>query len=261
MPALRWPTCWRLRKPALCGPRAAATRRRGAASCRPTRDAGRRPERGEMVRPLAGTSSRQRHCGHACRTAYGALARRQAPPDRADMERLWFCPTPSPAVPTFRLVAIYDPRYKEPLLLATNLERECVGVVALVSKNAGAWSICRLPPSRCWGVSGPTCSGRKAAFACPNSPCLPATSWPTWRLPARRSPRGFWDRAARPTVWTAAAGAWAECIVRTCPLWQAQLRKKNSVTAHLKTGVDAHRRCKAQPTHQQAAQAAEFTGN
>lgn len=55
---------------------------------------------------------------------------------------------------------------------------------------------------------------------------------------------GFWDRAARPTC-----GRLRRALGRlNCaelPVWEGQLRKKISVTAHLWTGVRAHRRQKA----------------
>ena len=64
---------------------------------------------------------------------------------------------------------------------------------------------------------------------------------------------GFWDRAARPPC-----GRLRRLLFRQefslLPCREGKRRKKNSVTAHLKTGVDAHRSKKALPT-------GLFTGN
>ena len=57
-------------------------------------------------------------------------------------------------------------------------------------------------------------------------------------------PTGFWDRAARPSC-----GRLRRWLLRLhfceLPLPEGQLRKKQSVTAHLPKGVEGHRRHKA----------------
>ncbi len=90
---------------------------------------------------------------------------------------------------------------------------------------------------------------------------------------------GFWDRAAPPTCGRlprpagGCGGCWrlrwmlarVHCAqLRHCselPCQGGQLRKKDSVTAHLKKGVEAHRRYKPETGPLQAVQTGAFTGN
>ena len=213
---------------------------------------GRRPERGDLVRPLAGTRAGK----DIAATPPDATARWRDGTHRLHAQ-LWndlVLPDAKPGSPTFRLVAIYDPRYKEPLLLATNL-------------SVSAWALWRLYKER-WGVEHLPLAA-KPLLGCERANVFGQES--RFRLPelallagnilayvAATSPPvacGFWDRAARPTC-----GRLRRVLGRVhckdLPTLAGQLRKKNSVTTHLKTGVDAHRRHKAQPTLQQAAQAA-----
>ncbi len=74
---------------------------------------------------------------------------------------------------------------------------------------------------------------------------------------------GFWDRAARPTC-----GRLRRALVRMhcehyeeLPVLGEQLRKKNSVTRHLKKGIASHKRHKAEHAPSSVAQAAQVTGN
>jgi hypothetical protein len=66
---------------------------------------------------------------------------------------------------------------------------------------------------------------------------------------------GFWDRCARPTC-----GRLRRVLNRApfseLPVPEGQLRKKNSVTAHLATGVKGHRRTKAVSEPERVAKAA-----
>ena len=151
-------------------------------------------------------------------------------------------------------MAVYDPRYKEPLLLATNL-------------SVSAWALWRLYKER-WGVEHlPLAAkpllgcerayvwGQESRYRLPELALLAGNILSYVAATSQPVKSGFWERAARPT-----GGRLRRVLSRVhcadLPDLAGQLRKKNSVTAHLKTGVDAHRRRKAQPTPQQAAQAA-----
>ncbi len=218
---------------------------------------GRRPTRGDIVRPLARTRAGKDIAATPC----DATARWHDGAHRLTAQ-IWnnlVLPDAKPGVPTFRLVAIYDPRYKEPLLLATNL-------------SVSAWALWRLYKER-WGVEHlPLAAkpllgcerayvwGQESRFRLPELALLAGNLLSYVAATSQPVASGFWDRAARPT-----GGRLRRVLGQVhcadLPDLAAQLRKKNSVTAHLKTGVDAHRRHKAQATPQQAAQAASFTGN
>lgn len=97
---------------------------------------GRRPKRGELVRPLARSRAGQNI--------------EAAPPDetvswgdgkhhlRAEIWKALVLPQAQ----TFRIVAIHDPRHKQPLLLADNLS---VSVQALWRLYRDRWAIEQLP--------------------------------------------------------------------------------------------------------------------
>ena len=211
---------------------------------------GRRPERGEIVRPLARTRAGK----DIAATPPDSVARWYDGKHRLTAQ-IWnalVLPDGKPGDPTFRLVAICDPRYKEPLLLATNL-------------GVSAWALWRLYKER-WGVEHlPLAAkpllgcerayvwGQESRYRLPELALLAGNLLSYVAATSQPVASGFWDRAARPT-----GGRLRRVLCRVhcadLPALAGQLRKKNSVTAHLKTGVDAHRRHKAQPTPQQAAQ-------
>ena len=198
----------------------------------------------------------------------------------------------TPDAPMFCLVAIHDPRYSQPLLLASNLAVSAHALWRLYrdrcgdcTGTAGPSNRCRFRPSRCWERSIRSSSEPRAAIACESryrlrEPLSPARAAPAcesrYRLPelallagnilsyvaATSAPvaSGFWDRASRPTC-----GRVRRSLLRVnyekLPVLQGQLRKKNSVTSHLKTGVEAHRRHKPEPGPSLAALTHAFTGN
>ena len=94
------------------------------------RGRGRHPKYGEIVRPLA----RERAGKTIPATPPQKTARWKD--GRYHMKALiWenlVLPKQGPGAPTFRVVAILDPRYKEPLLLATNLAVSASCAVALI---------------------------------------------------------------------------------------------------------------------------------
>jgi hypothetical protein len=221
---------------------------------------GRRPTRGLLVRPLA-------------RTRAGRTIAATPPDARAGAahwtdgkHRLWaevwnglVLPDARARAATFRLVAIYDPRYRQPLLLASNL---LVSPEALWRLYKDRWAIEQ------WPLSAKPMLGAERAFV--------SGQQSRWRLPelallagnllsyvaATQAPvaSGFWDRAARPTCGRVRRTLWrVHCA--ELPVAAGQLRKKDSVTAHLKTGVEAHRRHKVVQAPREAAHAARFTGN
>jgi hypothetical protein len=257
---------------------------------------GRRPTRGELVRPLARTRAGQRieatppdatehwqDGPHRLRAeVWNGLALPDGQPDgQSDGQSDGQGSAEKPGAPAFRLVAIHDRRYSQPLLLSSNLS---VSAQALWRLYRDRWAIEQLPLSakpmlgaeRAFvfgqdsryrlpelallsgnllsyvaATSTSVASGLKSGF-CLKSDCKSGLK------------SGFWDRAARPTC-----GRLRRMLSRThsaeLPIPTGQLRKKDSVTAHLKTGVEAHRRHKAVQTPVQApseaAHPAPFTGN
>jgi hypothetical protein len=160
---------------------------------------------------------------------------------------------------TFRLVAIYDPRYGQPLLLASSL---AVSAQALWRLYKDRWAIEQLPLSAkpMLGAERAFVSGQESRYRLPELALLAGSLLSYVAATGAPVASGFWDRAARPTC-----GRVRRTLSRVhcaeLPVPAGQVRKKASVTAHLKTGVEAHRRHKAVHAPKDTAYATRFTGN
>jgi len=211
---------------------------------------GRMPEYGEIVRPLArirkgktiaadkpSTTEKWTHQGRKLR------AHR-------------FCgltlKTDRPGGHSFDCVVIFDPKYKQPLVLATNLSVSAFVVWQLYRDR---WAVEQLPLAAKVMLGGGRAYvfGAESRFRLPELALLAGNVLSYVAAGSQPVSSGFWDRAARPTC-----GRLRRVLFRQdfslLPVCEGKMRKKHSITAHLKTGVDAHRRKKAQPT-------ALFTGN
>jgi hypothetical protein len=162
---------------------------------------------------------------------------------RADVWRDVVLPTAEAASPSFSVVAIHDPRHREPLLLATPL---AVPPQVLHALYRDRWSVEQLPlaAKQMLGaarqfVSAPqTCqrlpelallAGAILSYAAATSPALPT---------------GFWDRHPQPTP-----GRLRRTLAR-CPFpadfpLPARIREKTARVAHLPTGFWGQRRRRA----------------
>jgi hypothetical protein len=203
---------------------------------------GRRPEYGELVRPLA-------------RTRKGKYLP-ATPPDRVktwaengiEFRAEFWDNLVLPDVkvhahnPTFNVVAVYDPRYQDPWLLACPLQLSGAASRGLYRDR---WPVEQVPLAAKQMLGG----ARQFVFApecCQRLPELNllAGSIVTYlaaTLPA--VPTGFWDRNPKPTP-----GRLRRLLARTpfpksYPLPE-RLREKNSVFDHLPKGVLGHRRTK-----------------
>jgi len=202
---------------------------------------GRPPEYGEVVRPLA----RKRANKTTDATPPQATARWKD--GRYHLSAgLWsdlVRRSEHPGAKTFRGVAISDPRYKEPLLLATNLT---VSAYALWRLYKDRWSIEQLPlaAKAMLGAERAFVSGQDSRVRLPELALLAGNLLSYVAATSAPVASGFWDRCARPTC-----GRLRRVLNRVrfseLPVPDGRLRKKNSVTAHLLTGVKGHRRTKA----------------
>jgi hypothetical protein len=199
---------------------------------------GRRPSRGVLVRPLARTRR-----GHTLAAT---------PPDRTETIRfagrsiqadIWsgLCLPQSPAAPAaFQCVVMRDPAYSEPWVLATNLALPAADLLAFYRER---WPIEQVP----LGAKQLIGAQRQFVFADTARQRLPElalfASSLLMYLAATHPPQptGFWDRAPRPTAGRLRRVLAQLDISKTAPL-PHQLRKKESVTAHLPKGIQAHRR-------------------
>lgn len=150
-----------------------------------------------------------------------------------------------PGSRTFRCVVIYDPRYKHPLVLLTDL---LVTAYALWRLYRDRWPIEQVPLSakQMLGAERSFVFGKESRFRLPELALLAGNMLSYVAACYQAIATGFWDRCARPTCGRLRR-ALARINFSDLALREGQIRKKNSVTAHLPKGVNAHRRTKAIP--------------
>lgn len=142
--------------------------------------------------------------------------------------------------PTFAVVAIHDPRHRDPLLLATPL--------ALTPREArdcyrDRWPVEQLPLAAKQMV-GAARQFVHAPETCQRLPELALLAGAVLSYAAATSPAaptGFWDRRPQPTP-----GRLRRCLAR-CPFphdfpLPARIREKAAVTGHLRSGSWGQRR-------------------
>ena len=202
---------------------------------------GRPRQRGELIRPLART--------------YRGRTLAATPPDHvvtwqegdAVVRAAWWDDLVLPDVPltspTFRLVVIHDPRWTEPLVLATTL---AVSARALRDLYLDRWPVEQLPLAA-KQMLGATRAFVSAPETCQRLPelALLAGSILTYlaaTLPA--VPTGSWDRRPRPTPGRLRRRLAHTVFPTSFPL-PDRIRQKAAVTAHLPTGFWGQRRARS----------------
>jgi hypothetical protein len=219
---------------------------------------GRPPTRGAKVRPLART--------HKRRTIPAT------PPDRVETWRedalllraeVWadlVRPDAAADGPTITVLAIHDPRHREPLLLATSLSlapraaRDCY---------RDRWPVEQLPlaAKQMLGAARQFVHAPETCQRLPELALLAGAVLSYAAATAPAIPTGFWDRRPQPTP-----GRLRRSLART-PFPQdfplpARRREKASATAHLPKGFWGQRRTPATPaTPTTLAEAARVTAN
>ena len=205
---------------------------------------GRDPVYGERVRPLPRT-----HKGKTIAATPPDATAQWVVAGRTVQAQVWdnlVLSTAKPGAAAFRCVVIHDPRYQEPLVLATNLP---VSAYALWGLYRDRWPIEQTP------LAAKQRLGAHRAFVFSGAsrhrlPALALLAGNVLTYVAATSvavATGFWDRYCRPTC-----GRLRRVLLRVdfseIPVPAGPLRKKASVTAHLPKGVQGHRRQKGVKT-------------
>lgn len=205
---------------------------------------GRPPEHGDLVRPLART--------------YKDRTIAATPPDRQESWQITVKGQPltlkadfwdnlvlsdqKPGADRFNIIALHDPRYAKPLLLATPLNLDGATLKAIY---ADRWPVEQLPLSAKQMIG----AARQFVHADESIQRLPELSllagailtYVAAKLPPL--PTGFWDRAPKATPGRLRRVLTGQPFPAHLPL-PARIRRKSSVTAHLPKGIWAHRRQK-----------------
>ena len=218
---------------------------------------GRHPEYGETLRPLA-------------RSHAGNLLEASAPDSVCTWQdgsvclhaKVWkdvVLPDEKPGAPGVNVVAIVDPRYKEPLLLASNLE---VSPEVLRCLYRDRWAVEHLPLAGkpMLGCGQAFVFGAQSRLRLPELALLCGNILSYAAATCSAVATGFWDRVCHATC-----GRLRRVLNRLhfseLPALGEQLRKKASVTSHLATGVEGHRCQKSVKVGQEALAVTGFTGN
>ncbi len=208
---------------------------------------GRKPEYGQRVRPLprkrTGNSLAATPPDKTMRWKVGGRTL------RAQVFENLVQKEAKPGSPTFRIVVIFDPRYAEPLVLATNL---LVSAYTLWQLYRDRWPIEQLPlaAKQMLGAERAFVFAKESRMRLPELALLAGHVLSYVAATSAPLTTGFWDRAARPTCGRMRRGL-SRVHFTDLPFSAGQLRKKESVTAHLPKGVKAHRRQKAASSLQQ----------
>jgi len=204
---------------------------------------GRPPEYGEIVRPLA--------------RAYNGKQIESTLPDHVETwqkqglsfrAEFWHDLVlsdikPDPENNTFSVVAIYDPRFEEPWLLACPLQLSGPDLHGFYRDR---WPIEQLPlaAKHMVGAHRQFVFAKESCFRLPELSLLAGSIQTYLAATLPPIPTGFWDRNPKCTP-----GRLRSWLARTTfsdlpPLAPGRIRKKSSVARHLPKGICAHRRSK-----------------
>jgi hypothetical protein len=204
---------------------------------------GRRPAYGEVVRPLA--RKYRDHALPATPADKQTSWKHKGRTIRAQLYENLVLTGVLPGAPScvcFRCVVIHDPRYKQPLILATNLS---VSAKALWQLYRDRWPIEQLPlaAKQMLGAERAFVFGPESRWRLPELALLAGNVLAYLAAVSQPVASGFWDRCCRPTC-----GRLRRTLHRVhfseLPFHEGQLRKKPSPTEHLPKGIQAHRRHK-----------------
>jgi hypothetical protein len=218
------------------------TARRNVLPASPGR--GRRPAYGERVRPLPRT-----YKGRTIAASPPDAAAQWVVAGRTIKAQIWdhlVLSTAKPGAAAFRCAVIHDPRYQEPWVLATNLP---VSAYALWCLYRDRWPVEQMPlaAKQMLGTHRAFVFGGESRHRLPELALLAGNVLSYVAATSAAVATGFWDRCCRPTC-----GRLRRVLLRVnfseVPVPEGPWRKKASVTAHLPTGVQGHRRQKGVST-------------
>ena len=205
---------------------------------------GRPAQYGEIVRPLARTYGKKKILAtkpdRTERWKAGRLAL------RAHVFESLVHREARPGSASFRIVVIFDPRYARPLIVATNRPLSAFDLWQLYRDR---WPVEQMPlaAKQMLGCERAFVFGDESRWRLPELAMLAGNLLSYVAACAQPVATGFWDRCARPTCGRIRRSLSRRNFSDLPPL-PGQFRKKESLTAHLQTGVRGHRRQKRPQT-------------
>lgn len=144
---------------------------------------------------------------------------------------------------TFAIYVYADPFYKQPLLLATNLPLNAPETAYLIYRDRWPVEQAPLAAKQMIGLHRHFVFAPEVCFRLPELGLLAGAILTYVAAVLPPTPTAFWDRSPKPTPGRLRR-ILAQADFPTFAACDLQLRKKNSVTAHLPKGILAHRRIK-----------------
>jgi hypothetical protein len=153
---------------------------------------------------------------------------------------------PSETNQTFDVYAIYDPDFETPWLLATPIKLMASSVHAIYRDR---WPVEQIPLSakQMVGAHRQFVHAKESVQRLPELALLAGSILSFLAATVPSTPTGFWDRKPKRTPGRFRRTLMGKPFPKDHP-FPGQLRKKNSATAHLPKGIQAHRRTGAPST-------------
>ncbi len=209
----------------------------------PDSSGGRSPEYGVIVRPLA--------------RSYNGHFIERTPPDHTETwqnqglefrAEFWYdlvltdCKV-SAENQIFTVIAVYDPRFAEPWLLACPLKLNGPDVWGIYHAR---WPIEQLPlaSKHMVGAHRQFVFAEESCYRLPELSLLAGSIQTYLAATLPPIPTGFWDRSPKPTPGRLRRWLARVTFPNLAPPEQGRIRRKASVTDHLPKGIRGHRRSK-----------------
>jgi hypothetical protein len=151
--------------------------------------------------------------------------------------------TASADAQTFSIYVYTDPLYKQPLVLATNLQPSSPQTAYLIYRDRWPVEQAPLAAKQMIGLHRHFVFAPEVCFRLPELALVTGAILTYVAATLPPVPTAFWDKSPKPTPGRLRR-LLAQADFPNLAACDLQLRKKNSVTAHLPKGIDAHRRYK-----------------
>jgi hypothetical protein len=151
----------------------------------------------------------------------------------------------------FKIVVVFDPRYKNPWVLLSDLAQESAETLFLLYRSRWPIEVIPLTGKQLLGGHRAFVHGESCRYRLPEL-CLVAASVSLYLAATCEAvSSGFWDRNPQPTAGRFRRVLSGACLGKLPELgalfgFSGRVRQKRSVHGHLEKGVEANRRYRGQ---------------